>query len=88
MGSSSGSSSGRNGGGGGGGSLSVIADIGTALQMCDMVTATSNSPVQSPTRPATPPTRKNETAAHVLLAQSFVRISKEDDAAAALLSIL
>ena len=86
-GSSSGSSSGHNGGGG---SLSVIADIGTALQMCDMVTATSNSPVQSPTRPATPPTCKNETiiAAHVLLAQSFVRISKEDDAAAALLSIL
>ena len=67
--------------------LSVISDIGTALQMCDMVTANSNSPVQSPTRPATPPTRKNETAAHVL-AHSFVRISKEDDAASALLDLL
>ena len=71
-----------------GGGLSVIADIGTALQMCEMVAAVSSSPVQSPTRPATPPTRKNknETAAHVL-AQSFVRISKEETAASALLAI-
>ena len=73
--------------------LSVIADIGTALSMCEMVAAHSSSPVQAPTRPATPPTRKNEAAAHVL-AHSFVRIkesskeeSKEETAASALLAI-
>jgi hypothetical protein len=58
--------------------LSVIADIGTALQMCEMVAANSNSPLQSPTRPVTPPTRKNDSAAHVL-ALSFKRISKEEE---------
>ena len=78
---------GSHGSNGGNSGLSVIADIGTALQMCEMISANSNSPVQSPTRPATPPTRKNETAAHVL-AQSFVRISKEDDAVSALLDLL
>ena len=55
--------------------LSGLADIGHALTMVDILQNSSASPIQSPTRPATPPTSSNaRLLAANILAGAFERV--------------